>query len=85
MAIVRRANVVYSDIKDEDIEYFMNNGFNLINERGEIIKEAMPRDLGTLQKCYTEHTAKIAELESEIAELKSELAKAKKVKKADTK
>ena len=47
----------------------MCKGYNVIDEKGKVLKEAIPSDIGTLRKCYVEHLNKIAELEARIAEL----------------
>lgn len=68
--IVQRANVVLS-INPQQLDYYMSQGYDVINEKGEVVQASVPRDLGTLQKAFLEHTAKIEELEAEIKKLKT--------------
>ncbi|MBR3644991.1 MAG: hypothetical protein IKN54_01100 [Lachnospiraceae bacterium] len=67
--IVQRANVILH-IAPEQLDYYMTQGYNVIDSAGNIIKASIPKDVGTLQKLYVEHTEKIAELEAEIKSLK---------------
>jgi len=71
---VQRANVVLQ-IHEQQLDYYLNQGFNVIDEKGEIIQESIPRDVGTLQKMYVEHTNEIKSLKEEIEALKEELAR----------
>lgn len=66
--IVQRANVILR-IDDDSAQKYLNLGYNVIDEKGKVLKEAIPSDVGTLRKCYVEHLNKIAELEARIAEL----------------
>ena len=66
--IVQRANVIFH-IDDDSAQKYLNLGYNVIDEKGKVLKEAIPSDIGTLRKCYVEHLNKIAELEARIAEL----------------
>ena len=66
--IVQRANVILR-IDDDSAQKYLNLGYNVIDEKGKVLKEAIPSDIGTLRKCYVEHLNKIAELEARIAEL----------------
>ena len=68
--LVQRANVVLS-VSPQQLDYYMTQGYDVINEQGEIVQASVPRDLGTLQKAFLEHTAKIEELEAEIQKLKT--------------
>ena len=66
--IVQRANVILR-IDDDSAQKYLNLGYNVIDEKGKVLKEAIPSDVGMLRKCYVEHLNKIAELEARIAEL----------------
>lgn len=70
MATVEKGNVVLN-IKDSEIERYLEAGFNVVNDKGEIIRKCIPTDIGTLRKAYVEHTNRIKELEEEIAKLKA--------------
>lgn len=71
MARIRRINVTLN-VPDDEVDYYINLGYDLIDNTGKVIRKAMPRDVATLQKYYKEHTKKIEELEAEIEKLKSE-------------
>lgn len=75
--IVQRANVVLQ-IAPEQLDYYMNQGYNVIDASGNVIKAAIPRDVGTLQKAFIEHTNRIKELEQELDAIKSKSGRKKK-------
>lgn len=77
---VQRANVIL-DVPEEWVDRYIDEGYDVIDNKGNVIKKSIPRDLGTLQKAYIDHIHKIEELESEIEELKTK-AEQLKVKKA---
>lgn len=67
---VERGNVILK-IPEQEIDRYLDQGYNLIDENGNVIKTSLPRDVGSLQLAYIQH-------EKEIAELKAELEKYKK-------
>ena len=69
---VRKGNEVLR-VEENLASYYLNKGFNVIEEDGTIIRAALPNDIGTLQTAYIEHLAKIKSLEEEVAKLTSEL------------
>lgn len=71
--MVQRANVVL-DISPEQLDYYMSQGYDVINDRGDVVQASVPRDLGTLQKLYTEHTEEIKQLKAEVEKLQTKLA-----------
>lgn len=77
--IVQRANVVLR-ISPQQVDYYLSQGYNVIDENGNIVKASVPKDLGTLQKAFVEHTAQIDALKEEIAKLKKRNSKAKDTK-----
>lgn len=84
MARIRRANVLL-DVKDDEVGYYLNLGYDLLDDNGKVAKEAIPNDLHTLQKHYIDSNKKIAELEAEIAKLKADaVPKTEKVEKPAT-
>ena len=79
--IIQRANVILR-VSKEQLDYYMTQGYNLIDEEGHILKASVPKDLGTLQKAYVDHEAEIKVLKEQIAELTNKLtAKQKTAKK----
>ena len=81
MARVERGNVVLQ-VKDFEIQHYLNLGYNLTDEAGNILQESIPTNVGELQKAYLEHTKKIAELEDINAKLTAQLSAKKTTKKA---
>lgn len=76
---VQRANVVL-DIAEDQLDYYMNQGYSVIDKAGNVIKASVPRELGTLQKAYVDHTKKIEDLEAEKVELLKQIKELKKKK-----
>lgn len=83
MARVQRGNVVLH-VEDDEVKRYLLLGYNLTGENGEVIKAALPNDLGTLQKMHVDDLAKIAELENTVAKLAAELAESKRVHETTT-
>lgn len=81
MAKVQRGNVVLR-VEEFEVKRYLQLGYNLVDESGKVLQEAIPHDFTTLQRCYLEQTAKIAELEDTIAKLTAENTALKKVKPA---
>ena len=73
MARVERGNVVLQ-VKDYEVQHYLNLGYNLTDEAGNILKQSIPTNIGELQTAYLEHTKKIAELEDTIAKLTAQLS-----------
>lgn len=75
MAFVRRANVIL-EVPDDYVDDYYNKGYDVVDEKtGEVLKKAIPTDIGMLQTYYLEHTKKISELEAEIKHLKQQAKK----------
>lgn len=72
MARVERGNVVLR-VKDEEVQHYLNLGYNLTDDYGHVLKRSIPTSIGELQSAYVTQTAKIAELEDTIAKLTIEL------------
>ena len=73
MARVERGNVVLK-VKDHEIQHYLNLGYNLTDDAGNVIRKSIPTNIGELQTAYLEHTKKIAELEDTIAKLTAQLS-----------
>ena len=71
---VRRANMVLT-IKKSEAERYLAKGFNILDEHGHVIKNAMPTAVGELQVAYANHVKQIDELTAEIKTLREEYAK----------
>lgn len=76
---IQKANVVLR-VKKSEVEYYLNLGYNQIDENGKIVRATVPTDLHELQKAYKDKEAEIAKLKTEVEFLRNELAKAQEVK-----
>lgn len=65
---VQRANVVL-DISPDEKDFYMSQGFSVIDEKGNIVEEAMSNDVGTLQMQVADLRQKLAKAEETIAKL----------------
>ena len=71
MAIVKRGNCEYQ-IDDSHVNEYLERGFSLLNDNGEIIQRNKPTTLAEY-KAYAEMlSAQVKELEKECAALKIE-------------
>lgn len=76
MLLVKRANVLL-EIEDEDKKYYMDQGYSVIDENGNIVEEALSSDVATLQKevlalraqlaKYTKKTSNVTNTETDLA------------------
>ena len=66
---VQRANVVLQ-ISEALVDRYIDQGYDVIDANGNVIKASIPRDLGTLQKAYVDHLQEIDALKKEIEQLK---------------
>jgi predicted translin family RNA/ssDNA-binding protein len=76
MAIAERGNVILK-VRDDEVQRYLQLGYNIVDESGRVIKAAIPTDFRTLQRAYVENTEKIAELENTVAKLTAELVAAR--------
>ena len=70
MALVQKLNVVLT-IDDELIDTYLNKGYNIIDESGRVIKEAMPDDPNQLKMMVAKYKKENEELKAKIAELQA--------------
>jgi hypothetical protein len=71
MVRIERGNVVLK-VQEHEVQRYLKLGYNVTDSTGKVIKEAIPNDLGTLQRFYVEHKKRIEELESIVAKLTAE-------------
>ena len=76
MTYVKRANVVL-EVKEESIQHYLDLGYDVLDEQGNVVMKAIPSDLGELRKFYVDGNARIKELEAECEEVKAELERLK--------
>ena len=69
---VQRANVVLR-INADQVERFLAQGYNVLDDSNKIVMEAVPHDTSELRRCYIEHKKTIAEQELEIENLKNKI------------
>lgn len=69
MIYARKGNQV-SRIEEHQIAALLEQGFNIIDDKGSVLYEAVPTDLAMLKKAFVENRKRIAELEAEIESLK---------------
>lgn len=74
MMYARKANRI-RQVAEHEVEKYLDLGYDITDEAGNILKSAIPTDVSLLQKYYVEHTAKIAELEQTIASMKAKPVK----------
>lgn len=72
MAEVQRGNV-FLTVSEDEVNKYMAKGFSVVDERGRVIRQSVPTELGPLQKAYSEHVETIKNLTAEVERLKSEL------------
>ena len=70
MIRVERGNVVLH-VYEEEARHYLQLGYNITDDNGNVVQAAVPRDLGTLQQFYVEGSKKIKELEAQVAELQA--------------
>ena len=70
MIRVEKGNVVLH-VYEEEARHYLQLGYNITDEFGNIIQEAVPRDIGTLQHFWVEGKKKIAALEARVNDLES--------------
>ena len=68
MIIVQKGNVVLR-VKDDLKKYYLDSGYNVINENGDVIEKTVPTDVITLQAEYRKHIEEIKSLKAKIATL----------------
>lgn len=71
MVRVERGNVVLK-VQDYEVQRYLTLGYNVTDDNGTVLKEALPNDVGTLQRYYIEQKKKIEELEAIVAKLTAE-------------
>ena len=71
MVRIERGNVVLK-VQEHEVQRYLKLGYNVTDDAGNVLKEAIPNDIGTLQKHYIEHKKKIEELEAIVVKLTTE-------------
>lgn len=84
MVRVERGNVVLK-VEEDEIQHYLNLGYNLTDDRGRILKRSVPTQIGELQSAFVANITKIAELENTVAKLTAELELYKSTESQNTK
>lgn len=66
---VQRANVIL-EVKAEDKDFYMQNGYSVIDQNGTVLEKAMSNDVNELRVQVKELTEKLAQANATIAELR---------------
>lgn len=74
MAIVERGNVVL-EVSDDDIQRYIDKGYNLTDGHGTVIIKAIPNQVGELQSLVLKQEQEIEELKKLLEEYKSNIVK----------
>lgn len=67
MAKVRRNNEILR-VADYLTQSYVDNGYDVIDENGNILQKAVPTDINQLKAEYLRLTAEVAELKAKLAE-----------------
>ena len=65
------------EISEQDIDKYVEQGYQIKDESGRVIKDTIPTDPQILKTAYINSRAKIESLEAEIKALKDEVARLK--------
>ena len=76
MAFVQRANVIL-EVKEEQVQRYVDNGYDVLDDSGNVVKKSIPRDVRTLQMAYVEQKQQIERMQAEIDALQAEVKKLK--------
>lgn len=83
MVRIERGNVVLK-VQEHEVQRYLTLGYNVTDNTGKVLQEAIPNDLGTLQRHYIENKKKIEELEAIVVKLTAENARLAKSEKSTT-
>lgn len=76
MARIQRYNVIL-DVADSEVGYYLNLGYSLLDNQGNVVKKAMSTDVRTLQKELTDANKLIEQLKAENEKLNNEIVELK--------
>jgi 23S rRNA maturation mini-RNase III len=71
MVRIERGNVVLK-VQEHEVQRYLKLGYNVTDNTGKVLQEALPNDVGTLQKAYVEQKKRIEELETIVSKLTAE-------------
>jgi len=76
MVLVQKANRVIS-ISELDVETYINQGYNVVDENGKVLKKSAPTNIDELKAELDAQKVLVIELENENKKLKDEIKKLK--------
>lgn len=82
MLYAEKGNKV-KEIDESMIDSCVEQGYKIVDERGNLIKDTIPTDLPTLKLAYTKHEKTIKELRATIESLEIEVQELKAKQPAD--
>lgn len=71
MAVVGRANK-FLTVKEDLVQHYLDKGYTLYDEAGNILKEPVIKDMATMREAYACSQEKIKKLEKTIQDLIAE-------------
>jgi methyl coenzyme M reductase subunit D len=71
MVRIERGNVVLK-VQEHEVQRYLKLGYNVTDDTGKVLKEAIPNDFGVLQRHYVESKKRIEELELTVIKLTEE-------------
>lgn len=77
----------YLTIPTASIDRYMAKGYDVVDDKGNVLRASIPNDINALRVAYSQHVAEIRELKQHIKELETQLREAGKLveKSADVK
>ena len=75
MLFAKKSNRV-QPIMESDIQHFLNQGYNIVDEQNNIIHEAMPDDVISLKAAFKRHLEGIDALKEAIRDYEARMAEA---------
>lgn len=66
MALMQRANALLR-VKDDQVDRLLNEGYNLIDDAGHIVKKGKPISVEDYKRAYAELTKENEELKAKLA------------------
>ena len=73
---VRRGGTILH-ISKNLVDRYMAKGFDVVDDKGNIVQASVPNDVTTLKLAYETHIAQIKKLETELSEARQEIEKLK--------
>lgn len=70
-----------TQIKEDDIQKYVEKGCRILDEDGNVVHDAIPNDVPNLKLMFQKHVAEINDLKKQIADLEKQIADLKAVKK----